>query len=95
MTEQSGIVRAVKALGDKISETEAALRHVMNQRDDFKREADELRANVRELTEKLKQAEADRDAACSYALQLEKTLEGCRELYNDLTRGGADTCKKS
>lgn len=95
MTEPTGIVRAIEVLGDEIKKQEAALRHVMNQRDDLKRENGELREQNKELTERLKQAEDDRDAACSYALQLERLLEECRKVYNELKEGGADNCKKS
>ena len=95
MTEQTGSVRALEVLGDKINELEAALRHVMNQRDDLKREADELEQKNAELTEKLKQANRDLEHACSYALKLENLLEGCKAVYNDMKAGGADKCKKS
>ena len=95
MREPEGIVKAFEALGDEITKKEAALRHVMNQRYDLQKEVDELRAKVKELTEQLKQTEAERDDACRYALKLEKLLEGCKEIYNDLTAGGADKCKKS
>lgn len=78
MTEQAGTARALEVLGDKINELEAALRHVMNQRDDLKREADELEQKNEELTEKLKQANKDLEHACSYALKLENLLEGCK-----------------
>ena len=95
MREAEGIVRALEVLGDEITKNEAALRHVMNQRDEIKKEADVLRAKVKELTEQLQRAEAERDDACHYALKLEKLLEGCKAVYNDLTAGGADECKKS
>ncbi len=95
MRETEGIVRALAVLGDEITKNEAALRHVMNQRDEIGKEADALRAKVKELTEQLKQAEEARDDACRYALKLEKLLEGCKAVYDDLTAGGADKCKKS
>lgn len=88
MSESEGIARAFEVLGDKIKNDEAALRHVMNQRD-------ELREKCKELTEQLKRAEADRNDACRYALSLEQLLEGYKEKYKNLTKGGADKCKKS
>lgn len=95
MTEQTGSVRALEVLGDKINELEAALHCVTSQRDDLKREADELEQKNAELTEKLRQADKDFERVCSYALKLENLLEGCKALYNDLKAGGADKCKES
>ena len=102
MTEQTGIARALAVLGDKIGEAEGLRRLAIEAKEAYKREADELREKNKELTERLKQAEDDRDAACSYALQLERLLEECRKAYNALhegepkpPEGGADNCKKS
>lgn len=95
MTEKSGIARALEVLGDKIAEAEG-LRHLANeQKNVYKREADELREKIEELTEKLKQADKELESVCSYALKLENLLEGCKAVYNDLTAGGDDKCKKS
>ena len=95
MTEQSGIARALEALGSEIIKREAQLNLKKALHDDAKKQLAELIKKNDELTEQLKQAEADRDAACRYALKLEKLLEGCKTVYNDLTTGGADECKKS
>ena len=95
MIEQAGTARALEVLGDKINELEAALHCVTSQRDDLRREADELEQKNAELTDKLKQANRDLEHARSYALKLENLLEGCKAVYNDLTAGGADKCKKS
>lgn len=85
MTEQTGIARALEVLGNKIAEVE----------EKRKSEADELREKNKELTAQLKQAEEDRDAACAYALQLERMLEECRKVYTELKEGGGELCKKS
>lgn len=95
MIEQAGIARALEVLGDKIGEAEGLRRLAIEAKQAYKKEADELREKNKELTERLKRAEEDRDAACSYALKLERLLEGCKAVYNDLTAGGADKCKKS
>ena len=95
MTEHSGIARALEVLGDKIVETEDFLLDVERQLSSASRELESLRAQNNDLTERLKQAETDRDAACSYALQLEKMLEECKKVYNNLKEGGAGDCKKS
>lgn len=95
MSETTGITRVIEVLGDEIAKREGSLLFAMKQRDELKKEADALRGENKELTERLKQAEADRDAACAYALKLEKLLEGCKAVYNDLTAGGDDKCKKS
>lgn len=95
MTEHNGIARALQVLGDKIVETEDFLLDVENQLSNANRELESVREQNRELTERLKQAEDDRDAACSYALQLEQLLEECRKVYTELKEGGADNCKKS
>ena len=105
MTEHNGIARALEVLGDKIVETETFLLVAENERDDLEKQACELREQKKYLTERLQQAEADRDEACQYALQLERLLEECRKAYNGLQelqegipepkKGGADNCKKS
>lgn len=98
MTEHSGIARALEVLGDKIVETEDFLHDVECQLSSANRELESLREQNRELTERLQQAEADRDNACSYAVQLERLLGECRKAYaelQELKKGGADDCKKS
>lgn len=95
MIEQAGIARALEVLGDKIGEAEGLRRLAIEAKEAYKREADELREKNKELTERLKSAEEDRDNACSYALKLERLLEECREAYAALKKGGADNCKKS
>ena len=95
MKEQAGIARALEVLGDKIAEAEGLTRLAREAKEAYKREADELQEKNKELTERLKQAEDDRDRACAYALQLERMLEECRKMYIELKEGGADNCKKS
>lgn len=95
MTEHSGIARALEVLGDKIVETEEFLLDVENQLSNANRELESLREENKELTDRLKQAEADRDTACGYALQLEELLKECREIYAKLQEGGGERCKKS
>ena len=102
MTEHSGTARALEVLGDKIVETEDYLLDVENQLSNANRELESLREQNKELTERLQQAEADRENACSYALQLERLLEECSKVYKELhegepepQEGGADNCKKS
>ena len=95
MTERSGIARALEVLGDKIVETEDFLFDVENQLDSANRELESVREQNKELTERLKQVEADRDTACSYALQLEAMLEECRKMYAAQKEGGGERCKKS
>lgn len=95
MTEKSGIARALEVLGNKIGEAEGLTLLAREAKEAYKREADELRAKNKELAERLKQAEEDRDAACAYALQLEGLLEECRKVYAALKEGGGERCKKS
>ena len=95
MTEQTGIARALEVLGEKIAEAEELKRLALEAKEAYKREAAELREKNKELTERLKQAEDDRDTACGYALQLEALLEECRKCYRALKEGGAEHCKKS
>lgn len=95
MTEQRGITRAIEVLGERLADTEGFLLDVENQLDSANRELESLRTENRELTERLKRAEDDRDTACRYALQLERMLEECRKAYAALKEGGAHNCKKS
>ena len=95
MTEQTGIARALEVLGNKIGEAEGLARLAREAKEAYKRDADELREKNKELTERLKQTEEDRDAACAYALQLERLLEECRKVYTELKEGGSELCKKS
>lgn len=95
MTEQSGIARALEVLGGEIIKIEALLSLEKALHDEANERLVELLAKNKELTEQLKQTEAERDDACAYALKLEGLLDGCKEVYNDLTTGGADKCKKS
>lgn len=94
MTEHSGIARALEVLGDKIVETEDFLLDVERQLSGANRELESLRAQNNDLTERLKQAETDRDAACSYALQLERLLEECRKVYKGLNDGEPEPPKE-
>ena len=102
MTENSGIARAFEVLGERLAETENFLRNVQSQLDlekelhtDANIRLTQQLEIIRELAESLKQAEDDRDTACSYALQLERLLEECRKAHATLKEGGADNCKKS